>query len=68
MYQKSFLNWFGDWVNDPTNASKVVDENGEPFIVYHNSRAKFDKFDKNKIRVGNGFFFTIDNKPLKAFG
>jgi ribosomal protein S18 acetylase RimI-like enzyme len=31
----SFLRWFGDWENDPKNASKVVDENGEPMVVYH---------------------------------
>lgn len=31
---KAFKNWFGDWINDPANASKVVDENGEPLVVY----------------------------------
>jgi hypothetical protein len=30
-----FKAWFGDWENDPKNASKVVDENGEPLVVYH---------------------------------
>ena len=34
---QNFLNWFGDWINDPKNASKVVDENGEPRVVYHGS-------------------------------
>lgn len=34
---ESFINWFGDWMNDPENASKVVDENGEPMVVYHGS-------------------------------
>ncbi len=34
---QNFLNWFGDWINDPKNASKVVDENGEPLVVYHGS-------------------------------
>jgi hypothetical protein len=29
-----FKAWFGDWENDPNNASKVVDENGEPMVVY----------------------------------
>jgi ribosomal protein S9 len=33
-----FKAWFGDWENDPENASKVVDENGEPKVVYHGSR------------------------------
>ena len=32
-----FKDWFGDWQNDPDNASKVVDENGEPMVVYHGS-------------------------------
>ena len=32
---KAFKNWFGDWQNDPENASKVVDENGEPAVMYH---------------------------------
>ena len=32
---KAFKDWFGDWENDPENASKVVDENGEPKVVYH---------------------------------
>lgn len=32
----AFLEWFGDWMNDPANASKVVDpETGEPMVVYH---------------------------------
>ena len=31
----NFKNWFGDWENDTENASKVVDENGEPLVVYH---------------------------------
>ena len=32
---ENFKRWFGDWINDPENASKVVDENGEPMVVYH---------------------------------
>lgn len=31
-YSQSFLNRFGDWINNHTNASKVVDENGEPLL------------------------------------
>lgn len=33
---KNFKKWFGDWENNPQNASKVVDVNGEPLVVYHN--------------------------------
>ena len=31
---KAFKRWFGDWENNPETASKVVDKNGEPLIVY----------------------------------
>lgn len=32
-YTPSFLDQFGDWIDNPDNASKVVDENGEPLIT-----------------------------------
>jgi hypothetical protein len=46
----AFKKWFGDWENDPENASKVVDENGEPLVVYHKTRAfkDFTEFDPTK--------------------
>ena len=34
---KAFKEWVGDWENDPENASKVVDENGEPRVMHHGS-------------------------------
>ena len=45
---KAFKDWFGDWENDPENASKVVDENGEPLVVYHGG-ANIIAFDYDKI-------------------
>lgn len=36
---ENFLNWFGDWINNPSDASKVVDENGEPRVVYHQTNS-----------------------------
>lgn len=41
---KAFKNWFGDWENNPSKASKVVDENGEPLVVYHGTEYDFTKF------------------------
>ena len=38
---KNFKKWFGDWENDPENASKVVDENGEPMVVYHGTGKEY---------------------------
>lgn len=31
----SFKKFFGEWETDPENASKIVDSNGEPLVVYH---------------------------------
>ena len=58
---KAFKEWFGDWENDPKNASKVVDENGEPLVVYHSTRANFNTFDLSKSKRGEGLWF----KPWK---
>ncbi len=46
---KEFIKWFGDWRNDPSSASKVVDTNGEPLVVYHGTESDFDTFDKNRL-------------------
>lgn len=57
---KNFLNWFGDWINDPENASKVVDENGEPLVVYHGTGSEFFVFRNSSEdnELGAGFYFT----------
>jgi hypothetical protein len=54
---KDFKDWFGDWENDPENASKVVDENGEPLVVYHGTYVEtpFYVFDFNKADLGFHF-------------
>jgi len=64
-----FKKWFGDWENDPENASKVVDENGEPLVMYHGSiSADIESFDpKNSQRVSSGLreyatYFTSNKK------
>ena len=70
-----FKNWFGDWENDPENASKVVDENGEPLVVYHGTKEAFDKFEPSKIsqgvitgQQGIGFYFTQNKKEAESYG
>ena len=56
---KAFKDWFGDWENDPENASKVVDENGEPLVVYHGTMTlNITKFDINKTISGRAFWFA----------
>lgn len=61
----NFKNWFGDWERNPAGASKVVDANGEPMVVYHGSVSKdITEFSlsesKNFNTKGdlNGVYFT----------
>lgn len=41
---KAFKNWFGDWENNPNEASKVIDENGEPLVAYHGGQKGINVF------------------------
>lgn len=59
---KNFINWFGDWINNPANASKVVDKNGEPLVVYHYTNDSFNIFDSSKSEDGV-FYFTDNKRP-----
>ena len=62
-----FKEWFGDWENDPENASKVVDENGEPKIVYHGTGADISIFDPTKTRIVDGVFFAPDPEHASSY-
>ena len=70
----SFKNWFGDWENDPENASKVVDENGEPKMYYHHTNAVFTEFLHDKKGktdagwLGSGFYFYGIEDEGKGYG
>ena len=62
---KAFKEWFGDWENDPENASKVVDENGEPRVMYHGSSWRpLQEEEGNAVfkmqdgALGKGAYFT----------
>jgi hypothetical protein len=55
---KNFTNWFG--------ASKIVDENGDPLVVYHGTMAeKIEAFGKEKRSFSNAhrlWYFTKDRE------
>ena len=38
---QAFKDWFGDWENAPENSSQVVDENGEPKVMYHSTNLEW---------------------------
>lgn len=60
-----FRKWFGD--------SKVVDDNGDPLVVYHGTSYNFDVFniDRSGSNTNDhgqmGFFFTQDSKLASNF-
>lgn len=45
---KQFKRWFGNWDTHPEDASKVVNKDGTPRIVYHATDNEFYTFDKTK--------------------
>jgi len=77
---KAFKAWFGDWENDPNNASKVVDKktgkpketyNTAPIKVYHGtSFGGFKSFKKEYAApglFGSGFYFTEDKSIAEQY-
>lgn len=73
---KWFKKWFGDWENNPRGASKVVDENGEPEVVYHGTTATFNQFREGNrsygsgdtnLYLGDGFYFTNDYDVANSY-
>lgn len=69
-YLQPFFNWFGNWTaDDKTNVSKVVDENGEPFVAYTGTKGDFTVFDSKYSKTASkGFFFTADKEVAKSYG
>ena len=68
----NFIKWFGDWINDPQNASKVVDKNGEPLVVYHGTRRfGFDTFNDRQNKMSDApygsYWFTSDRDVAHSY-
>ena len=71
---ESFKAWFGDWENSPKTASQVVDENGEPLVVWHGSKSfDINEFDLSKSKRKSsglkefGTYFTDNTNLAKAY-
>ena len=72
---ESFKEWFGDWENDPEEASQMKDENGEPKVFYHNTNADFFAFNPlyngsstDAGWLGDGFYFYGDPSEGQDYG
>jgi hypothetical protein len=66
MDSPAFRRWFGD--------SKVVDEHGQPLVVYHGTSADFDVFDASRFgeatdagTLGAGFYFTSLREAAESY-
>ncbi len=65
-YSQQFKKWFGDWEKKPNTASKVVNEDGTPKVVYHGTKNfGFTVFDTAKSDDNSTLFFT-DNKDIAS--
>ncbi|MFI3315504.1 MAG: hypothetical protein R3Y04_07570, partial [Rikenellaceae bacterium] len=59
-----------------TNSSKVVDENGEPLVVYHGTDNEFSVFDIERLSEGSGdmgtrgsgFYFSPSGMSASMYG
>lgn len=72
---KQFGDFFGEWWKNRARASKVVDENGEPLIVYHQTGANIEEFDNSNPGAGaydsetpNGYFFKANDHDIGLEG
>lgn len=72
---ENFINWFGDWINNPSKASKVVDDNGEPLVVYHGSPNSWTVYDSNLFSsttddgyYGKGLYLSSVENKAKQYG
>ena len=57
---------------NPDAVSKVVDENGEPLVVYHGTGTDFNAFDplrqgENYLQSEGGFFFTTNREIARHY-
>jgi len=79
----TFKQWFGDWESNPEEASKIVDENGEPLVIRHTSADDFTVFREDKIAsrdhkmhggkprlqggLGSGMYFAVRPEVIGSF-
>lgn len=50
-----FKKWFGDWETRGLKSSKIVDGNGEPLLVFHNTKYDEQAYDSPFIGLNGNF-------------
>lgn len=68
---ENFKKWFGDWQNDPAKASKVVNADGTPKVVYHGTSnggfSVFDTYGGKFGLFGIGSYFTDNQEVARSY-
>ena len=62
---KSFISWFGNWIDSPNTSSQVLDSNNAPLLVYHGTKERFDRFN-SKFSAQGVFWFSSDEDKIKG--
>ena len=72
---ENFKKWFGNWQNDPAKASKVVNEDGTPKVLYHQTAEDFTIFEPRHQGAGTrdsdtpfGIFMKSSDKNIGVNG
>lgn len=69
---QQFKRWFGDWQNHLETASKVVNEDGTPKVMYRGGNDNIYVFDRKKSKYSNlygrGFYFTDSKSHAEQYG
>lgn len=63
---KQFMQWFGDWQNNPLRASKIVNSDGTPKVMYHQTDADFSVFRTESTGAGRGDAILPDGAFFKS--
>lgn len=67
VYSDQFFNWFGDWTaEEKDNVSKVVDENGEPLVVYRGDSNGKTQFNPTKPSYNVQGIYIAGNKTFAS--
>ncbi|MBR4900752.1 MAG: hypothetical protein IKZ46_07415, partial [Victivallales bacterium] len=74
------MQYLKDFKSAAEKSTKVVDENGEPMVVYHGTKSRFYEFTDAKMGkggaknnrdgnlYGNGYYFTDDYYSAQTYG
>lgn len=71
---QQFKRWFGDWQNNPAEASKAVTKKGVPLLLYHYTDKKFTVFDISRSgsnqgsRLGDGTYLSSSETEFVGYG